>query len=150
MTDTNKKEIYLDNSVTTPLSPAVKEKIAAMLDVYGNPSSLHSLGQRAEAELKVAREAILSSLGVRAREGEFFFTSSGTEATSLALFGCAHAKERREATRILITDSEHSSVKNTAEQLAREGFQIVKIPTKNGVLDLDAVASALDKKIFKY
>ena len=69
MTDTNKKEIYLDNSATTPLSPAVKEKIAAMLDVYGNPSSLHSLGQRAEAELKVARETILSALGVRAREG---------------------------------------------------------------------------------
>ena len=148
MTETNKKEIYLDNSATTPLSPAAKAKITAMLDVYGNPSSLHSLGQRAEAELKLARESVLSALGVRAREGEFFFTSSGTEATSLALFGCAHAKERREATRILISDSEHSSVKNTADQLAKEGFEIIRIPTKNGVLDLDAVRSALDKKIF--
>ncbi len=144
----NKKEIYLDNSATTPLSPAVKEKISQMLDIYGNPSSLHSLGQRAESEIKAAREAILSALGVRAREGEFFFTSSGTEATSLALFGCAHAKERREATRILITDSEHSSVKNTADQLAREGFEIVKIPTREGVLDLEALDNALDKKIF--
>ncbi|MBP3370499.1 MAG: cysteine desulfurase [Clostridia bacterium] len=144
----NKREVYLDNSATTPLSPAVKEKITQMLDVYGNPSSLHSLGQRAEAELKKAREAILAALGVRAREGEFFFTSSGTEATSLALVGCARAKERREATRILITDSEHSSVKNTAEQLTREGFEIVLIPTRNGVLDMDALERALDKKIF--
>ena len=143
-----KREVYLDNSATTPLSPAVKEKITQMLDVYGNPSSLHSLGQRAEAELKKAREVILAALGVRAREGEFFFTSSGTEATSLALVGCARAKERREATRILITDSEHSSVKNTAEQLTREGFEIVLIPTRNGVLDMDALERALDKKIF--
>jgi cysteine desulfurase len=145
MTD---KQIYLDNSATTPLSDAVKQKIAQMLDVYGNPSSLHSMGQKAESELKAARESVLSALGVRAREGEFIFTSSGTEATALALFGCAHAKERRDATRILITDSEHSSVKNSAEQLAREGFEIVKIPTARGVLDLDALRASLDKKIF--
>jgi cysteine desulfurase len=145
MTD---KQIYLDNSATTPLSDAVKQKIAQMLDVYGNPSSLHSMGQKAESELKAARESVLSALGVGAREGEFIFTSSGTEATALALFGCAHAKERRDATRILITDSEHSSVKNSAEQLAREGFEIVKIPTARGVLDLDALRASLDKKIF--
>lgn len=144
----SQKEIYLDNSATTPLSPAVKKKIAQMLDVYGNPSSLHSLGQRAEAELKTAREALLSALGARPREGEFVFTSSGTEATSLAFFGCARAKERRDASRILITDSEHPSVKNTAAQLSKEGFEIVQIPTRGGVLDMAALEAALDKKIF--
>lgn len=144
----SQKEIYLDNSATTPLSPAVKEKIVQMLDVYGNPSSLHSLGQRAEAELKTAREALLSALGARPREGEFVFTSSGTEATSLAFFGCARAKERRDASRILITDSEHPSVKNTAAQLSKEGFEIVQIPTRGGVLDMAALEAALDKKIF--
>ncbi len=144
----NKKEIYLDNSATTPLSPAVREKISQMLDVYGNPSSLHSLGQRAESELKKAREAILGALGARAREGELVFTSSGTEATSLAFFGCAHAKERRDAIRILITDSEHPSVSNTADQLTREGFEVVRIPTRNGAIDMDALGKALDKKIF--
>ncbi len=144
----SQKEIYLDNSATTPLSPAVKKKIAQMLDVYGNPSSLHSLGQRAEAELKTAREALLSALGARPREGEFVFTSSGTEATSLAFFGCARAKERRDASRILITDSEHPSVKNTASQLLKEGFEIVQIPTRGGVLDMAALEAALDKKIF--
>ena len=142
------RQIYLDNSATTPLSDATKKKIGEMLDIYGNPSSLHSLGQRAEAELKIARETVLGALGVRAREGELVFTASGTEATALALFGSAHAKERREATRILITNSEHSSVKNSAAQLAREGFEIVEIPTARGVLDLDALRAALDKKIF--
>lgn len=145
---TDKREIYLDNSATTPLSEAVKRKIGEMLDIYGNPSSLHSMGQRAETELKVAREAILSALGVRSRDGDFFFTSSGTEATALALVGSAHAKERRDATRILITDSEHSSVRLTAQTLEKEGFEIVRIPTRRGVLDLDAIRASLDKKIF--
>jgi cysteine desulfurase len=145
---TDRKEIYLDNSATTPLSDAAKRKIEEMLSIYGNPSSLHSLGQRAEAELKTAREAILSALGVRSRDGEFVFTSSGTEATALALIGCAHAKERRDATRIIISDSEHSSVANTAASLSKEGFEIVKIPTARGVLDLDALRASLDKKIF--
>ena len=145
---TYEKEIYLDNSATTPLSPAVKEKMSQMLDIYGNPSSLHSLGQRAESELRAAREAVLSALGVRAREGELVFTSSGTEATSLALLGCARAKERRDAVRILITDSEHPSVKNTAQKLVQEGFELVEIPTRDGVLDMPALLSALDKRIF--
>ena len=114
------KQIYLDNSATTPLSDATKKKIVEMLDIYGNPSSLHSLGQKAEAELKVAREAVLSALGVRAREGELVFTSSGTEATSLALLGAAYAKKRREAKRILTTNSEHPSVSKVMDALAAE------------------------------
>ena len=144
----DRKEIYLDNSATTPLSDAAKNKITEMLGIYGNPSSLHSMGQKAEAELRAAREVILSALGARSREGEFFFTSSGTEATALALVGCANAKERRDATRILITDSEHSSVRKTAETLEKEGFELIRIPTRDGVLDIDAIRAALDKKIF--
>ena len=145
---TMKKEIYLDNSATTPLSEAVKKKIAEAVEIYGNPSSLHSLGQRGEALLKEARASILSALGVRAREDELIFTSCGTEATALAFFGCAHAKERRDALRILISDSEHPSVKNNAKALEREGFEVVEIPTRDGVLDMSAIDGALDKKIF--
>lgn len=141
------REIYLDNSATTPLSAAAKQRIGEMLDLYGNPSSLHSLGQEAEKALKRAREEILGALGVR-REGELVFTSCGTEATALALFGSAHAKERREATRILISNSEHPSVKNTAMALVKEGFEVVEIPTKGGVLDMGAIRETLDKKIF--
>lgn len=142
------REIYLDNSATTPLCEAAKAKIAQAVEIYGNPSSLHSMGQKAEAMIKEAREAVLAGLGVRPRDGELIFTSCGTEGTALALMGSAHAKERREATRILISDAEHPSVKNTALALEREGFEIVRIPTREGVLDMAAIDAAMEKKIF--
>ena len=143
-----KSEIYLDNSATTSLSLAARQKIAEVCEIYGNPSSLHSMGQSAEKVIREARENILSALGVRAREGELVFTSCGTEASALAILGSAHAKERRDALRILTTDSEHPSVEKNLQALSKEGFEIVKIPTKNGVLDIDALSAALDKKIF--
>ena len=143
-----KKEIYLDNSATTVLSPVVCQKITEVCEIYGNPSSLHSMGQSAEKIIRKAREDILSALGARAREGELVFTSCGTEASALAILGSAHAKERRDAMRILTTDSEHPSVEKNIELLQKEGFEVVKIPTRNGVLDIEAVERALDKKIF--
>ena len=143
-----KKEIYLDNSATTALSVAARQKIADVCEIYGNPSSLHSMGQSAEKVVREAREVILSALGVRPREGELVFTSCGTEASALAILGSAHAKERKDATRILTSDSEHPSVLKNIELLQKEGFEIVKIPTQNGVLDISAIESALDKKIF--
>ena len=143
-----KKEIYLDNSATTALSVAARQKIADVCEIYGNPSSLHSMGQSAEKVVREAREVILSALGVRPREGELVFTSCGTEASALAILGSAHAKERKDATRILTSDSEHPSVLKNIELLQKEGFEIVKIPTRNGVLDISAIESALDKKIF--
>ena len=142
------REIYLDNSATTALSKAAQDKIAEVCGIYGNPSSLHSMGQSAEKAVRKAREEILSALGVRAREGELVFTSCGTEASALAILGSAHAKERRDAIRILTSDSEHPSVQKNIDALAKEGFEIVKIPTRQGVLDIDAIERALDKKIF--
>ena len=143
-----KREIYLDNSATTPLSEASRKKIYEMTEIYGNPSSLHSIGQSAEKTVAEARKIILSALGVRAREGELIFTSCGTEATALAILGSAHAKQRREALRILTSDSEHPSVQKNLEALEKEGFEMVRIPTKSGILDLDAIEASLDKKIF--
>jgi cysteine desulfurase len=143
-----KREIYLDNSATTPLSAAARARIEECLDIYGNPSSLHSLGQSAEAIIKEARASVLSGLGVRAREGELIFTSCGTEATALALLGSAWAKERRDAKRVLISDSEHPATKNNAAMLAREGFEVVEIPTRGGALDLEAIERAMSERIF--
>ena len=142
--------IYLDNSATTPLSEAVVAKINEVMDTYGNPSSLHSAGQAAEALLNTAREQLLRGFGMRPRQtdGSVIFTSCGTEATSLALFGTAYAKTRRDATRILTTDSEHPSVARALERLEQDGFEIVRIPTRGGALDMSALESALDKKIF--
>lgn len=142
------KTVYLDNSATTPLSTAAKEAMTVAMEHYGNPSSLHTLGQQSERLLKNAREQILSALGVRRGQGTVVFTSCGTEATSLALFGTAHAKKRRDALRILTTDSEHPATARALDALADEGFEIVRIPTLGGKLDMEAIDAALDKKIF--
>ena len=140
-------QIYLDNSATTMLSNAAKQKALEAMEKYGNPSSLHLVGLEAEKLISEARRNILTALGAK-NKGVLIFTSCGTEATSLALFGTAFAKERREANRILTTDSEHPSVSRAMERLEKQGFEIVKIPTKSGVLDMAALEAALDKKIF--
>lgn len=140
--------IYLDNSATTPLCEKAKQAITTAIECYGNPSSLHSLGQSAEKLIAHSREQILNALGARRGGGSLFFTSCGTEATSAAILGTAFAKTRRDATRILTTDSEHPATLEALTVLAAHGFEIVKIPTKRGVLNMDALSSALDKKIF--
>ena len=140
-------QIYLDNSATTMLSDAAKQKALEAMEKYGNPSSLHLVGLEAEKLISEARRSILAALGAK-NKGVLIFTSCGTEATSMALFGTAFAKERREANRILTTDSEHPSVSRAMERLEKQGFEIVKITTKAGVLDMAALEAALDKKIF--
>ena len=74
------------------LSQSAKAKISEVVEIYGNPSSLHSVGQSAEKVINTARDQILACLGVRKREDTLIFTSCGTEATSTALFGTAFAK----------------------------------------------------------
>ncbi len=141
--------IYLDNSATTPLSRVSRDAIAAAMDIYGNPSSLHSAGKAAEDLIRRARESVLLGIGQRTRQkdGILVFTSSGTEASSLAILGTAYAKKRREATRILTTDSEHPSVARVMDKLEEDGFEVIRISTKDGVLDMDELISSLDKKI---
>ena len=90
-----KKTIYLDNSATTPLSDAARNKMTDAFELFGNPSSLHDEGLRAQRLVDEARKSILTALGAK-NGGQLVFTSCGTEATSLALFGSAFAKERRE------------------------------------------------------
>lgn len=142
------RRIYLDNSATTPLSQAARAAMLEAMDCFGNPSSLHTMGQQSEGIVRRAREQLLSALGARPRQGTAVFTSCGTEATSLAIFGCAYAKARRDATRILTTDSEHPATSEALEVLAKYGFEIVRIPTRGGTLDMEALEAALDKKIF--
>ena len=144
------KEIYLDNSATTALSPVVRERMLAAMDVYGNPSSLHTVGQTAHALIEEARRAILTSLGVRAGAGagQLFFTSCGSEADNLAILGTAYAKARRRGGYVVTTDSEHPGVARAMDALEKDGFHVIRIPTKGGVLDFEAYTQALAKKPF--
>lgn len=136
--------IYLDNSATTSLCDRARSRMMEAMDCFGNPSSLHSVGYEASVLLGEARGSVLSSLGVRKNgEYELFFTGSGTEANNLALCGAAMAKTRMVSRKIIISDSEHPSVDNPAAWLAGQGFEVVRIPTRGGVLDAQALAAAL-------
>ena len=101
-------EIYLDNSSTTKVClPAAEKVMDCMTVVYGNPSSLHSMGFAAEKEMTKARASIAKQIGVK--ENEIIFTSGGTEANNLAVFGAVEAKKRF-GNKIVTTAIEHPSV----------------------------------------
>ena len=139
--------IYLDNSATTALAPEVRAAMLEVWDNVGNPSSLHAAGLAAKKRLEGARSSLLSSAGLKSIEWQALFCGSGSEANNLALLGSAHTGRHLDSRRILITDSEHASVENTAEVLASRGFEIVRIPTKGGALDLDAIANEAKKGV---
>ena len=140
------KEIYMDNSATTPLCEAAKRALTESFEIFGNPSSLHSKGLAAEKALEKARQTVFDALG--AKDGRLVFTGSGSEANNLALFGTAYAKKSNYGKKIVITDSEHPSVARCAEELAERGFLLIKIPTYGGVVDEEALLDAVDEKTF--
>ena len=142
------KQIYLDNSATTQLCGAAIKKMTEAMDCYGNPSSLHGAGMEAHALLEEARSAVARSFGVRigVSAGQLIFTSCGTEADNLAIFGTAYAKPRRRGGRVITTESEHPAVENAMRALEEDGFEVVRISTKNGVLDFEQYEKALTPK----
>ena len=143
------KEIYFDNSATTALSEAAKNAMKEAMEIYGNPSSLHAKGNAAKEVLEESRRKVGKTLGLRhATSDELVFTSCGTEADQLAIFGAALAKERRKGGTVITTDSEHPAVENAMERLEGQGFTVIRISTRGGVLDLEAFEKALAKKPF--
>lgn len=140
------ERIYLDYAATTPVDERV---IQAMLPFFsrnfGNPSSVHFEGQQAEAALEEARERIAQALGAKPRE--IIFTSGGTESDNLAVRGLALAeRQRRGATRILITPVEHHAVSATAHQLRDVfGFNVEYIPVdSHGQVDPDDLRALIN------
>lgn len=119
-------EAYLDNSATTRVFPEVAELITKlMLEDYGNPSSMHFKGIRAEQYVRHAREQIAKVLKVN--EKEIIFTSGGTESDNLALIGAAMAN-RRNGTHLITTRIEHPAVLKTMEYLEGQGFRVTYLP----------------------
>ena len=144
-----KDRIYLDNSATTALSAGVKEAMTAAMEIYGNPSSLHTAGDEAHRLLNTAREQLYAAVGVRQAEGwRAVFTASGSEANNLAILGAARAKKHFSSKRILTTDSEHPSVARAVEALTREGFEAVYISTRGGALDMVQLRNEAMKGVF--
>ena len=118
-------EAYFDNSATTaPCCEAVKAVAEAMTQSWGNPSSLHAVGNRANALLESSRNDIAARLSCSPEE--IFFTSGGTESNNLAIMGAAY-QMRRMGRRIVSTSIEHSSIDDTLNRLEAEGFEVIKL-----------------------
>lgn len=135
-------EIYFDNSSTTKVCREAAEKVLeTMTENYGNPSSLHTRGFRAERELTAARAAVAFVLG--AQPGEIYFTSGGTESNNIALFGAAEARKRR-GNRIVTTMIEHPSVLNAMKRLQQDGFEVIALkPDSFGRISPEQVRKAV-------
>ena len=115
--------IYADNAATTKMSPAAIEAMTPYFDgIYGNPSSLHSVGQRANEALTSARERIAARLGCSPKE--IYFTSGGSEADNQAILSAAAIGARRGRKHIISTAFEHHAVLHTLEKLKKQGFEI--------------------------
>ncbi len=136
---------YLDNSATTAVCENAAKKAYEMMTVkYGNPSSLHHKGIEAEEEIERAREIIAASL--KAQPKNIFFTSGSTEGNNTVLFGAANAK-KRDGSRIIVSAVEHSSVKESAEKLRKDGYDVVFAPVdRNGVVILDELEKLIDRR----
>ena len=137
------KRIYLDNAATTKMSrTAVEAMLPYLQEQYGNPSSLHSLGQAAAEALSSARERVADCLGCTARE--ITFTSGGSEADNQALLSAARLGERKGKMHIVSTAFEHHAILHTLKKLEREGFEVTLLPVgENGVILPEQVAHAI-------
>ena len=136
--------IYLDNSATTrPCAAAIDAANAAMRD-FGNPSSLHGLGIKAQEYVDDARRAAASALDCR--EDEIYFTSGGTEGNNTAIIGASLARKKR-GNRVVISAVEHDSVIASAKYLEDIGFEVAKVaPKRDGCIDTEKFAAAIDEK----
>jgi cysteine desulfurase len=133
--------IYLDHNATTPVDPAVADKMAWFLkEHFGNPSSLYPIGRRVKELLNEARERIAKALG--AERGEIFFTGSGTEADNFALFGVLEALPERNE--LIVSSIEHPAILESAKDLEGKGVRVTYLPVDPlGTVDVGALRDAL-------
>ena len=135
--------VYADNAATTQMSrAAIDAMLPYMETVYGNPSSLHSVGQQAAEALQNARERIAACLNASPRE--IYFTSGGSEADNQAILSAARLGARKGKKHIISTAFEHHAVLHTLKKLEKEGFEIELLPVGTiGTITAQQVKSAL-------
>jgi cysteine desulfurase len=142
----NQKVVNLDYAAGKPIDSRVKEAMLPFLDkTYGNPSSLHSMGQEAKNAINQARKQLADLINAEKPEN-IIFTSGATESNNLAIKGIVNRYKDR-GTKILTSKVEHMSVVNTIKYLTTKGFESIFIPVdKYGVLDLDTLEKEVDEK----
>ena len=136
------KIVYLDNAATTKMSDKVIEEMTkSFSENYGNPSSVHSLGQRAKSAVERARHIIAQNLKVETTE--IVFTSGGAEGNNLAIRGFLKANNDK-GKHIITSKIEHSTILKTFEQLENEGYEVSYIGVdENGVVDIEELKKEL-------
>lgn len=140
----NLSAVYADNAATTAMSKTAIEAMLPYLDkIYGNPSSLHSVGQRAKEALEAARADVASCLG--AQPNEIYFTSCGSESDNQAIRSAAHIGAQKGKKHIISTAFEHHAVLHTLKRLEKEeGFEVTLLDVhSNGVVTADEVKAAI-------
>ena len=137
--------IYLDHAATTPVHPDVTAKYAELLGtLFGNPSSIHSYGREARKILDDARKTMAQS--INAKPNEIVFTSGGTEADNIAIFGTVAAMKEK-GNHIITTNIEHHAVLNPCKQLELEGYEVTFLKVdNNGQVSVKQVKEALTDK----
>ncbi|MEK4130517.1 cysteine desulfurase family protein [Solibacillus sp. FSL W8-0474] len=137
-----KNTIYLDHAATSPVAPEVIDVMArAMAEESGNASSIHAVGRRARKALDEARTSLAQK--INAKPSEIIFTSGGTEADNMAIFGTAYARQD-EGKHIITTQIEHHAVLHACEKLEKEGFTVTYLPVdRTGRVSADQVKAAL-------
>jgi len=139
------KIIYLDYAATTPTHPEVmKEMLSYFNQIYGNPSSIYQLAQRAKGAVEEARKKVAEL--INAKPEEIIFTSGGTEADNLAIKGVAWANKKK-GNHIITSKIEHHAVLNTCKWLEKQGFKVTYISVdKYGIINLDELKDSLTDK----
>lgn len=138
------KLVYLDNAATTKMSKRVIEEMTESFEnIYGNPSSTHTLGQKAKAVVENARHIVAKNLKVEAKE--IVFTSSGAEGNNLVIKGFLK-QNKDKGKHIITTKIEHSTVLKTFESLEKQGYDVTYIDvTKDGIIDVEKLKKAVRK-----
>jgi cysteine desulfurase len=136
------ERIYLDHAATTPMHPRVIEKMMEVMNHnFGNPSSIHSFGREARHYIDLARETLAKSIG--AKENEIVFTSGGTEADNMALFGVAESYQHK-GKHIITTQVEHHAVLHACQRLEKMGYEVTYLPVdKTGIVSINDLSEAL-------
>ena len=139
------ERIYLDHAATTPLYPEVIDKMASfMREHFGNPSSLHSFGAEAKAYLDDARANVAALID--ASPSEITFTSGGTEADNIVIFGAAAIGEQQGKRHVITSAVEHHAILESCEELERRGFSLTVLPVDQyGMVHPESLRAALQK-----
>ena len=138
------KKIYLDNAATTRVhDDVIKEMIPYFSEIYGNASSLHSMGQKSRNTIENARVRIAKCIGCKPEE--IIFTAGGTESDNIAILGTAR-RLKSKGNHIITSNIEHPAVRNTIRHLEKEDFKITELPVSSqGLISIESVKEAIRK-----